>query len=104
MNETNGTGKRSIEESLRWASNFCCLWRACANAKCRRARCCRGRAHDCGRRNSGLVPPLVREFFICVLAAKRAGVSFDDLRSQMEGTEEASAYFAWREAARDARR
>ncbi len=99
MTKTNArvTGK-DIAADLRWASDFCCLWRVCAHARCRRARTCRGSAFTCGRRNHALVPPLVREFFTCVLAAKSVDLPFERFRADMEGTEAARAYFAWRGA------
>src|SRR5512144_2397779 len=73
---------------LRRASDLLCLWRVCGNAICRRARSCRGRAQLCAKRNSGAVPPLVREFFLSFLAAKSVGVTFEDFRDEMEGRDE----------------
>jgi hypothetical protein len=83
---------------LRRASDLLCLWRVCGNAVCRRARSCRGRAQLCAKRNSGAVPPPVREFFFSFLAARSAGASFEDFRGEMEGRDETEAFFAWRSA------
>lgn len=82
----------------RGANDFLCLWRVCGNATCRRARSCRRRAHLCAKRNSGAVPPPVREFFFSFLAAKSVGVDFEDFRDEMEGRDETEAFFAWRSA------
>src|SRR5512146_1599669 len=78
---------------LRRASDLLCLWRVCGNAICRR-----GRAQLCAKRNSGAVPPPVREFFLSFLAAKSVGVTFEDFRDEMEGRDETEAFFAWRSA------
>jgi len=75
------------------------LWRLCANASCRRARCCRGRAHLCAKRNFRAVPEGVRDFFAAFLAAKSAGLSFEAFQSEMEQSEEFMALSAWRRAA-----
>jgi hypothetical protein len=91
--------RREIED-LRRASDLLCLWRVCGNAVCRRARSCRGRAQLCAKRNAGAVPPPVREFFFSFLAARSAGVSFEDFRGEMEGRDETEAFFAWRSACR----
>jgi hypothetical protein len=85
---------------LRMASDLLCLWRVCGNAVCRRAQCCRGRAQLCAERNSGAVPPPVREFFLSFLAAHYAGASFEDFRGEMEDRDETEAFFAWRSACR----
>ena len=37
------------------------------------ARCCRGRAHLCAKRNDGVLPKPVRDFFLSFLAAQYAG-------------------------------
>jgi hypothetical protein len=90
--------RNDIAASLRHAANTCAYWRVCANAKCRRAKCCRGSAFTCGRRNHALIPPLVREYFISMLAAKWAGLPFETFQADMRGSEEAAAYLAWRNA------
>ena len=90
--------RRHVVESLRRANNLLCLWRVCGSAACRRARCCRGRAHLCAKRNDGLLPKLVRDFFLSFLAAQYAGASFDEFRDAMDGREETKAFFAWRKA------
>jgi hypothetical protein len=85
---------------LRGAANMLCLWRICANAACRRAGACRGRAHLCGTRNYGALPEGVREFFVGSLAAKSAGLGFEEFKREMKGREETKAFFAWRRAAK----
>lgn len=91
-------GRRHVVEELRRANNLLCLWRVCGSAACRRARCCRGRAHLCAKRNDGLLPEPVRDFFLSFLAAQYAGLSFDEFREAMEGRDETKAFFAWRRA------
>ena len=100
MSIENHTGRAKEADALRWASNLLCLWRLCGNAGCRRARACRGRAHLCGKRNVKLLPAPVREFFVAMLAAKWAGLPFEDFREDMEGREETEAFFAWCKSAR----
>ena len=99
MSETDDSGESKDVRSLRWASDFCCLWRVCADARCRRARRCRGSANTCADRNYFILPENVREFFVAVLAAKMVGLPFEDFREDMEGREETEAFFAWRKAA-----
>jgi hypothetical protein len=55
-------------------------------------------AHLCAKRHDGVLPKLVRDFFLSFLAAQYAGVDFDDFRDAMEGREETKAFFAWRRA------
>jgi len=98
------TNNKTHERQLREASNFLALWRLCGNAKCRRARCCRGRALLCGRRNSKSIPPSVREFFIAFLAAKRYGLPVEEFREDMEFRPCTRGYFAWRNGAEVKRR
>ena len=40
----------------RQVANSLALWRVCANAKCRRTRCCRGEPSDCLRYGLPLMP------------------------------------------------
>jgi hypothetical protein len=96
--------RRREVEGLRRASDLLCLWRVCGNAVCRRARSCRGRAHLCAKRNTGAVPPPVREFFLSFLAAKSVGVGFEDFRGEMDGRDETEAFFAWRQACAERQR
>jgi hypothetical protein len=93
------TRRARIEAALRRASDLLCLWRLCGNAACRRARCCRGSAGTCARRNYGALPESVRAFHLSHLAARRAGVSFEQFRDDMDGKAETDAFFAWRRAA-----
>ena len=95
--------RRRVVEYLRRANTLLCLWRVCGSAACRRAQCCRGRAHLCAKRHDGLLPKPVRDFFLSLLAAQYAGVSFEDFRDAMEGREE-TAFFAWRRACAARRR
>jgi hypothetical protein len=112
MIETNGasragdadTVRRRNVEGLRRANDFLCLWRVCGNAVCRRARSCRGRAQLCAKRNTSAVPPPARDFFLSFLAARYAGVSFEDFRGEMEGRDETEAFFAWRKACAERQR
>jgi hypothetical protein len=101
--DADAARRREIE-GLRGANDFLCLWRVCGNAVCRRARSCRGRAQLCAKRNTGAVPPPVREFFLSFLAAKSVGVSFEDFRAEMEGRDETEAFFAWRKACAERQR
>jgi hypothetical protein len=98
---TNESERRSRgeTEALRRAADLLCLWRLCGNAACRRAHRCRGRAQVCAKHNATLLSRPVREFFAAFLAAKRAGLSFDQFKAAMEQREETHAFFAWRRAA-----
>ena len=97
--EAVNTQRLKDERSLRWASDHLCLWRVCASAACRHARCCRGRANTCAARNYHILPQGVRDWFGFVLAAKLAEVSFEAFKAEMDGRKETKAYFAWRRAA-----
>jgi hypothetical protein len=65
---SKGRGTSDLE-ALRRVADMLSLWRLCANASCRRARSCRGRAHLCAQRNFPAVPEGVRDFFEAFLAA-----------------------------------
>lgn len=90
-------------QALRRFADLLCLWRLCANASCRRAQSCRGRAHLCARRNFGAVPEGSCEFFEALLAAKYAGLSFDELKSEMEQSAEFASFSAGAERPRHRR-
>ena len=93
------TPTKKEERSLRWASNHLSLWRVCANAACRRARRCRGSAFTCADRDACVLPKAVRDWFEELVAAKLAGVSFDEFWEEMEFSEELAAYRAWKRVA-----
>jgi hypothetical protein len=95
----HNTRRISETEALRRFADMLCLWRLCANASCRRARSCRGRAHLCAQRNFRAAPDGVRDFFAGFLAAKSAGLSFEAFKSEMEQSEEFMALSVWRRAA-----
>ena len=97
--ETNDIREPNDERSLRWASNHLSLWRVCANAACRRARCCRGGAFTCADRNAFILPEGVRDWFSAFLSAKLAEIPWDEFWEKMEFSEEAGAYFAWKRLA-----
>ena len=80
---------------LRIAADVCCLWRLCGNARCHRAKACRGAPHRCVR-YARLLPEGVRDFFVAFLAAKQACIPFEDFKDAMEDRDETKAYFAWR--------
>ena len=84
---------------MRWASDHLLLWRVCANAACRRACRCRGCAFTCAERNAFILPQGVRDWFRALIAAKLAGVPWDEFREEMEFSEGAEAYFAWKRLA-----
>jgi len=90
---------RAMGGAYRRCAGMPCLWRLCANAACRRAHSCRGRAHLCARHNFKLLPGGVRDFFEAFLAAKSAGLSFEAFKDEMDGSEEFEALSAWRKAA-----
>jgi hypothetical protein len=91
---TNDSERRrgSELEALRRCAAMLCLWRLCANAAC-------GRAHLCAKHNFKLLPEGVRDFFATFLAAKSAGLSFENFKDEMDGSEEFEALSAWRKAA-----
>jgi hypothetical protein len=94
------TGSTNDAEVLRRYADLLCLWWLCANASCRRARSCRGRAHLCARRNFGAVPAGARDFFADFLAAKQAGLPFEAFKEEMTDSDEAAAFAAWCMAAK----
>lgn len=99
MTNDSERGRGSELEALRRCAAMLCLWRLCANAACRRAQACRGRAHLCAKHNFKLLPEGVRDFFATFLAAKSAGLSFENFKDEMDGSEEFEALSAWRKAA-----
>jgi hypothetical protein len=101
MNVISDDRKQTTSKTacLRCAADLLCLWRVCGNAACRRSKSCRGNGHVCAKRNAALLPHPVREFFAAFLAAKHAGLSFDQFRADMERREETKAFFRWRRAA-----
>lgn len=96
MATLNDAVKQTEIHELREVSNFLALWRVCGNARCRRAKTCRGRAQLCGKRNTRNIPPSVREFFVAFLAGKRYSVPFEEFCEDMELKPCTRDYFAWR--------
>jgi hypothetical protein len=82
--EMTETDKLTDDQESRHWSNFLALWRVCGNARCRRAKCCRGRARACGKNNSKNIPPSVREFFVAFLAGKDCDLPFEEFWEDME--------------------
>jgi hypothetical protein len=65
--------------SLRMVCDFMCLWRLCEQARCRRARRCRGAPRICLGRLSPLVPEEARAFIAGLYELKAEGVPFDQI-------------------------
>lgn len=99
MSKDETVEERAAVRGLRWASDHLLLWRVCANAACRRARRCRGRAWTCAERNACILPDGVRDWCIALLAARSENVSWEDFWEDMWESEEAAAFFAWRRLA-----
>ena len=71
------------------------VWRLCGNASCRRARACRGRPRLCGPANYPLLPDGVRGWFEMLAEAKEEGLSFEEARAWLDGTDEEQAFRDW---------
>lgn len=81
---------------FRFSADMLALWGVCANAKCRRARTCRGDAHDCVARHAPLVPEDAREGMKAMIEGKHEGLSFDGVQDRVY--EEIEALLRWRQA------
>ena len=55
----------------------------------------RRNARRCAPRNYPLLPEGVRGWFETLIVAKEAGVSFEEVRDRLEGTEEDEAFREW---------
>ena len=86
---------RSFEQTMRHWGTVLMLWRLCGNASCRRARACRGRPRLCGPANYPLLPDGVRGWFEMLAEAKEEGLSFEEARAWLDGTEEEQAFRDW---------
>jgi hypothetical protein len=80
-----------------WA-NHLKLWRLCGNAKCRRARACRGKVHLCARPNFLLLPEGVRDFFHDLTQAQDEGLSFEDAIERLDESGAVEAFEDWNAA------
>lgn len=96
MTET-GTNSSSLsfEQTMRGWGTTLLLWRLCGHASCRRARACRGKVRLCVPRNFPLLPEGVRGWFAAVTEAKEEGMSFEEMRDWLDGTEEDEAFREW---------
>jgi hypothetical protein len=91
----NSAADTEFDRTTRGWGNVLKIWRLCGNAACRRARACRGNPRRCAPRNYPLLPEGVRGWFETLIVAKEAGVSFEEVRDRLEGTEEDEAFREW---------
>ena len=80
-------------KALRWTSDMLCLWGLCANAKCRRARQCRGEPSDCMTQYEPIVPENAYEGALLLREFKEIGMSFGDACE--ECPDEVEAIYQW---------
>ena len=69
--------ERKGEATERRWSNTLNMWHVCANAACRRARCCRGSPTYCYKHNYPQLPESVKDWFFLIGEAQKDGIPFD---------------------------
>ena len=74
------SAKRRGEATERNWSNTLKMWHVCANAACRRARCCRGSPSYCYPHNFRLLPQGVQDWFFLLGEFQREGLPFEEAR------------------------
>ena len=79
---------------LRLTSNLLGLCALCSHAKCRRARTCRGKPHECLSRYEPLVPDQALKGCDALVDGKLSNKSFDQLRAEEPAIHDLAA---WRE-------
>ena len=92
--------KHSLTESMRGWGDALSLWRLCANATCRRARCCRGNARVCFPRNFRLLPEGVRAWFGGIGEAQEEELTWEEAMAWLDTTPAGEAYHEWNESVR----
>jgi hypothetical protein len=95
MTQTDTAADTSLDAGMRRWGTVLMLWRLCGNASCRRAHACRGRPRLCGPANYPLLPDGVRGWFEMLAEAKEEGLSFEEARAWLEGSEEEQAFRDW---------
>jgi hypothetical protein len=78
--------------------NHLLMWRLCGNAKCRRARACRGKVYRCSRPSFFLLPQGVRDFFFGLADAQEEGLSFEEAMERLDETGAVEAFEDWNAA------
>jgi hypothetical protein len=91
---TQPIDKRDPDGNRAWV-NHLLLWRLCGNAKCRRARACRGKVHLCARPNFYLLPQGVQDFYHGLADARNEGLSFEDAMERLDETGAVEAFEDW---------
>ncbi len=71
------------------------LWGVCGNAKCRRARACRGDVCACVARKALLVPEGAREGVKAMIEGRQDGAKFDAVQDR--AYDDVEALLNWRE-------
>jgi hypothetical protein len=71
------SAERKEHATERAWSNILNMWHVCANAACRRARCCRGSPSYCYKHNYPPLPEGVKDWFFLIGEAQKDGIAFD---------------------------
>ena len=78
------SAKRRGEATERNWSNTLNMWHVCANAACRRARCCRGSPSYCYPHNFRLLPEGVQDWFLLLGDFQDEGLPFQEAWEHLE--------------------
>jgi hypothetical protein len=62
---------------MRWTADMLSLWGLCANAKCRRARQCRGEPSDCVKQYEPIIPEATYESIVMLREHMQRGMTFE---------------------------
>lgn len=92
------TTRLSLDAGMRRWGAVLKLWRLCSHASCRRAHACRGDVDRCFAANYPLLPDGVRDFVDGLAEARARGLSFEEARAWLDGTEACEAFGDWNAA------
>jgi hypothetical protein len=74
------------------------MWHVCANASCRRARCCRGHIRTCFKPNFLQLPEGVRDFFFAMGEAQEQKLPAEELIAWLDARGVMEELAKWRAA------
>jgi hypothetical protein len=91
-------GQRGQAAERGW-SNLLNMWSVCANAACRRARCCRGNPSYCYRHNFSQLPDGVKDWFLPFGEFQGEALPFEEAWAGLEKAGLVAEFVNWHDLA-----
>ena len=85
----------AARDNLRGWADLLAIWRLCGRLACGRACACRGDPAGCFRDHYGDLPEGAQLWFVMMMDAKAAGLSFDAAIARLDGTEAEASFIEW---------